>query len=328
MESNLKSYFSHDSNARNSTKLLNLRMKHGAAGYGAFFMILERLREEKEYMSIKDYNMIAFDLRVDASLIKSVIEDFGLFVFTEDGKYFYSESFSRRMGIKDDISKKRSEAGKRGMAKRYGNEIADTVSVEEEPITKEQICYNKNKLCYNNKSKVKESKENTPPQTPPHAGVSSSQRMEEEISFENSFFQVRNAQTLATAVMTMGGTDDYCKDILRMSCQGDPHSPIWDLLDDMRRSHGRITMTDTIRAMAEYERRGLLNCPSTERVHIEQLLRETVKPEEAESIISALTFPAREKRCIQAVEEIRKSNGKIRQPAKFILSELNKVPAV
>ena len=56
-------------------------------------MILERLREEPEYMSVKDYNMIAFDLREDASLIKSVIEDFGLFVFTEDGKYFYSESF-------------------------------------------------------------------------------------------------------------------------------------------------------------------------------------------------------------------------------------------
>ena len=65
-------------------------------------MILERLREEPEYMSVKDYNMIAFDLREDASLIKSVIEDFGLFVFTEDGKYFYSESFKKRMGYKDD----------------------------------------------------------------------------------------------------------------------------------------------------------------------------------------------------------------------------------
>ena len=83
-------------------------------------MILERLREEPEYMSVKDYNMIAFDLREDASLIKSVIEDFGLFVFTEDGKYFYSESFKKRMGYKDDKSKKRSEAGKKGVAKRWG----------------------------------------------------------------------------------------------------------------------------------------------------------------------------------------------------------------
>ena len=95
----LTSYFPHDSNARNSDKLIRLRMRHKASGYGVFFMILERLREEPEYMSVKDYNMIAFDLREDASLIKSVIEDFGLFVFTEDGKYFYSESFKKRNGI-------------------------------------------------------------------------------------------------------------------------------------------------------------------------------------------------------------------------------------
>ncbi len=116
-----QSYFSHDSNARNSEKLIRLRMRHKAAGYGVFFMILERLREEPNYMSVKDYNVIAFDLREDASLIKSVVEDFGLFVFTDDGKYFYSESLSRRMGIKDSEKAKRSEAGKKGMARRWAN---------------------------------------------------------------------------------------------------------------------------------------------------------------------------------------------------------------
>lgn len=116
-----QSYFSHDSNARNSEKLIRLRMRHKAAGYGIFFMILERLREEPNYMSVKDYNVIAFDLREDASLIKSVVEDFGLFVFTEDGKYFYSESFLRRMGIKDEEKTRRSEAGKKGMARRWAN---------------------------------------------------------------------------------------------------------------------------------------------------------------------------------------------------------------
>lgn len=135
----LTSYFSHDSNARNSDKLIRLRMRHKASGYGVFFMILERLREEPEYMSVKDYNMIAFDLREDASLIKSVIEDFGLFVFTEDGKYFYSESFKKRMGYKDDKSKKRSEAGKKGVAKRWGkkeSEIANATENDSNAIAK------------------------------------------------------------------------------------------------------------------------------------------------------------------------------------------------
>lgn len=127
-----QSYFSHDSNARNSEKLIRLRMRHKAAGYGVFFMILERLREEPNYMSVKDYNVIAFDLREDASLIKSVVEDFGLFVFTEDGKYFYSESFSRRMGIKDSEKAKRSEAGKKGMARRWANDAEKSTDNTEE----------------------------------------------------------------------------------------------------------------------------------------------------------------------------------------------------
>ena len=116
----MANYFSHDSNARNSDKIIRLRMKHKAAGYGVYFMILERLREEEGYMSVKDYNMIAFDLREDASLIKSVVEDFGLFVFTEDGEYFYSESFNARMEKMETTSENRSIAGKIGAEKRWG----------------------------------------------------------------------------------------------------------------------------------------------------------------------------------------------------------------
>lgn len=78
----------------------------GAEGYGIYFMLLERLREEPDYTSVKDYNMLAFDLRVDAAKIKRVIEGFRLFVFTEDGKYFYSEGFRKRMNYKDEKSEK------------------------------------------------------------------------------------------------------------------------------------------------------------------------------------------------------------------------------
>ena len=156
-------YFSHDSNARNSDKLIRLRMRHSAAGYGVYFMILERLREEPDYMSIKDYNVIAFDLRVDAALVKSVIEDFGLFVFTDDGKYFYSESFSKRMGIMDETRKKRSEAGKSGMASRWSkdknsnDDITELQQNDNNVITKGGEKDNKK-----NKQKEKEIKETSP----------------------------------------------------------------------------------------------------------------------------------------------------------------------
>ena len=117
----IKNWFSHDSDARNDSKILNLRMRYGAAGYGVFFMLIERLREETNYMSIKDYNAIAFDLRVDAAVVKSVVEDFGLFAFTDDGECFYSESLYGRMEIKDEKSAIRSEAGKKGAKNRWSD---------------------------------------------------------------------------------------------------------------------------------------------------------------------------------------------------------------
>jgi len=150
---NSNSYFSHDGNARNDSKIVRLRMKHGAAGYGVYFMILERLREESEYMSVKDYNMIAFDLRVDASLVKSVVEDFGLFAFTEDGECFYSESFNRRMEVKDEVSRRRSEVGKKGGAPK-GNRNATKNDVDAEKQAKG--CFEtSNRLNENNQKQAK-----------------------------------------------------------------------------------------------------------------------------------------------------------------------------
>lgn len=117
----MNNYFPHDSNSRNADKMIPVRMKYGAEGYAVYFMLLERLREEKNYMSIVDYNMLAYDLRVDTSLIKAIIEDFGLFSFTENGECFYSEGFNARMEIKDEKSKMKSEAGKKGASKRWQN---------------------------------------------------------------------------------------------------------------------------------------------------------------------------------------------------------------
>lgn len=111
----MPNYFSHDSNARNDEKLIRLRIRHKAAGYGVYFMLLEVLRDKKDFLCLKDYNVLAFELRVDAGLIKSVVEDFGLFVFTtlEDGEYFYSESLMRRMEKVDGVSAARRAAANR-----------------------------------------------------------------------------------------------------------------------------------------------------------------------------------------------------------------------
>jgi hypothetical protein len=158
----MNNYFPHDSNARNDERIIRLRMKHGAAGYGVYFMILERMRDAADYMCAKDYDMIAFDLRESSELIRSVVEDFGLFVMEDDN--FYSESFLRRMREKDEAASKRREAGRKGLAKRYGagNAIAmQDQSVSNAIAMQEQEVSNANSNAIAQKEKErKEPKEN------------------------------------------------------------------------------------------------------------------------------------------------------------------------
>lgn len=131
-------YFTHDSNARNSSKLISVRMKYGAEGYGIYFMIIERLREEEDYSSLVDYERLAFDLRVESAKIKSIVEDFDLFEFTEDGKRFYSISLNKRMEYKDKKLNQLSEKGRRAAAKRWNNENDNKNNKDEDDSDEEK----------------------------------------------------------------------------------------------------------------------------------------------------------------------------------------------
>lgn len=212
----MNSYFSHDSNARNSEKMIKLRMKHKVAGYGVYFMLLERLRDEKNYMSIKDYNLLAFDLRVDASLIKSVVEEFGLFVFTDDGEYFYSEGFNKRMAIKDEKTKRRSIAGKQGAEKRWNNsEQEQTKTPNNDSAIAMPLKKDSNAIAMLQKniaSKVKESKVNK----------SKTNNSSTSVSTDNLNFKEKQRQTFTLDIWPLfdkktkfdKAYEAYCEDIL------------------------------------------------------------------------------------------------------------------
>lgn len=98
----MKNYFPHDSDARSDDKIIALRIKHKWEGYGLYWALIEKLRESKNYTLKADYNVLAFDLRADAAILKSVINDFGLFAFTNNGECFYSESLNTRMQPLDE----------------------------------------------------------------------------------------------------------------------------------------------------------------------------------------------------------------------------------
>ena len=147
----MRSYFSHDSNARNSDKLMKVRMKLGAEGYGIFFMLIERLREEEGYKSTIDYNTLAFDLRVDAEKVKQVVEDYDLFKFTEDGKYFYSDSFNERMEMMDVRAQQRKSKAKKAAEARWNKQSEDTSNAQALP----KQCSSNAQALLNHANKIK-----------------------------------------------------------------------------------------------------------------------------------------------------------------------------
>lgn len=158
MKNNITPYFSHDSNARNSEKLLKVRMKYGAEGYGVYFMLLERLREEDDYKCFIDIDVFSFDFRVDREIIKSIIYDFNLFNFSEDKKCFYSESLLRRMEIKDkkkeEISERRRMAANKRWEKEREEKSLDANALQNDAKKRED------KIIKDNENKDKEKTDN------------------------------------------------------------------------------------------------------------------------------------------------------------------------
>ncbi|WP_333661562.1 Lin1244/Lin1753 domain-containing protein [Chishuiella changwenlii] len=152
-------YFSHDGGARNDDKMIAVRMKHKAEGYAVYFMILEKMLESSDYTIFKDYNVLAFDFRVGSDLVKSIVEDFGLFEFTDDNKSFYSKSFQSRMEPLENLRKQRREAGLKSAEKRANstkNQQNSTVverSLPKNPTKESKVNNNTNVLLEKNKQK-------------------------------------------------------------------------------------------------------------------------------------------------------------------------------
>jgi len=106
-------YFSHDYNARSDVKIKRLIAKHGLLGYGIYWAIIEDLYQNANALPL-DCESIAFDLRTHEDIIKSIINDFDLFVIED--KEFGSLSVQRRL----DERAERSTKAKESANKRWG----------------------------------------------------------------------------------------------------------------------------------------------------------------------------------------------------------------
>lgn len=104
-------YFIHDVNASQDSKILRLLMKHGNIGYGIFWRIIEIMAQSNDGYLSADFNLLGYLLREKNELVKSVVCDFGLFEFSTDSKSFTSNRLQRNIISAVEKSEKMRQAG-------------------------------------------------------------------------------------------------------------------------------------------------------------------------------------------------------------------------
>ena len=120
-----KTYLQHQSNSFTDIKIIKMRSKLGIESYGIFWALLELLFNEENKLCIDDYSVLAFSLQCDADKLKSVIEDFDLFII-EDGCFY-----SKRLNDHIDTINSKSIKAKENASKRWNN--ANAMQSHSEP---------------------------------------------------------------------------------------------------------------------------------------------------------------------------------------------------
>jgi len=67
-------YFPHDSNARQDVKILKLRIKHGWAGYGLYWGIIEALRSQDNHSLDADPELISLAVGCSINELQPILE--------------------------------------------------------------------------------------------------------------------------------------------------------------------------------------------------------------------------------------------------------------
>ena len=107
-----------------SPEVMRARMEHGMAAYGIYVALMQLLEEDVNHKMSKDYSMIAYEMRVDVSVVQSVVEDFDLFEVEEES--FYSKELSDLIEQNRKVSEARARAGRAGGAAKARNFAKNT----------------------------------------------------------------------------------------------------------------------------------------------------------------------------------------------------------
>lgn len=147
-------YFSHDSNARNDQKIMILRTEFGWEGYGIYFAMLEIMFDDEETaIKKKALKAIAYANNIDYQKLSSIITlciSENLFEENEDSIWSHGLKIRKEKYL--EITRKRSEAGKKAMKNRWhkgdpDNRVitkqqetdSDDITIKEKEIKEKEI---------------------------------------------------------------------------------------------------------------------------------------------------------------------------------------------
>lgn len=106
-------WFRHDSNAKDDFKIMLLIEQLGLEGYGIFWVIIETLREQKDYRyPFILLSALARKYNTTEAKMATVVKEYKLFEFDKEA-FFFSKSLNQRMKALDSIKLQRQLAGKK-----------------------------------------------------------------------------------------------------------------------------------------------------------------------------------------------------------------------
>lgn len=112
------------SNMKDYSSVVELFIEEGSAGYGVYILVLQVLRDMPGYKVSNNAKRLAFTFHEkDIGLVDRVLHNYGLFDIDNNGLLF-SPWLLQAMQEYDNQKIKRSEAGRRGAARRWASSAA------------------------------------------------------------------------------------------------------------------------------------------------------------------------------------------------------------
>ncbi|RGZ87896.1 DUF4373 domain-containing protein [Bacteroides stercoris] len=142
---------------------------------------------------------------------------------------------------------------------------------------------------------------------------------------------VNNREKLRLLLKTMSVAADDARWIGMIENIDANDSPLWTLADDVRQSRGRLTICSyllpSLRSLVAAGRLTVRQQVVDTSEELRQMLRQVKVPSyDIDQVLKAAQ--GQEKALREAIDEVRRSKGKINMPARYILSQLRKaVPA-